>query len=121
MAVHEPLLHIQLPPREQEPKSTVFLECQDSQAVISRNINDFGGENRRGHDFCEAIEDVGDDPVEHLDQEWEFGEEAAVDVIGEAGGIRGVDCATAASPSLRLVFYGRAQKLIVIIRGRVLQ
>ena len=53
--------------------------------------------------FRHAVEEVGDDPVEHLDQERELLQYPAVDVVREAGGVRSVDCHPAAVALLRVV------------------
>ena len=101
---HEPHLHVVFPPGEEELEGSVLLEFQDLQTVVFGDLPYLLGEYLLGDDFRHAVEEVGNDPVEHLDEEGEFLEDAAVKVVRESGGIRSVQSEAAESSPLWKVF-----------------
>lgn len=69
MALQEPVLHAVLFDREKKACPAELLKLQNCQAVrLSNFYYRFCKNNLRKH-LCQAVEEVGDDPVEHLDQE----------------------------------------------------
>lgn len=69
MALHEPVLHAVLFDWEKKAGPAELLKLKDCQAVrLSDFYNGFCEYHLR-KDLCQAVEEVGDDPVKHLDQE----------------------------------------------------
>lgn len=104
VAGHEPVLDAVFGHGEEEAQGAELLEFEDGEAVGFGNVPDGLGEDLLGYCLCEAVEEVGNNPVEHFDQKGKFLEDAAVDVVGEAGGIRGICRHSTKSPPLWKVF-----------------
>ena len=47
-------------------------------------------ENLLRDEFCHAVEEVCDEPIEHLNQEWELLQYATVEIVREAGVVRSI-------------------------------
>lgn len=62
--------------------------------------NALASENSIGQYGCHPVEEIVEDPVEHLDQEGKFLEEAAVDMLLEPGRVGGADHPQATTCSL---------------------
>lgn len=70
--LHKPNLHVMLFPREQETRPAELLKFQDCQTMRLRHVYYRLIEYHLREDFRHAIEEVCDDPIEYLDQEWEL-------------------------------------------------
>lgn len=85
VAVHEPLLDVMFIEWKQKGKDRLVLKPQNPQAIILRHapqlvlLKDSLADNL-GH----AVEQVGDDPVEHFHQEGKLLQDTAVNVIGKS-------------------------------------
>lgn len=106
VAGHKPVLNAVFGQGEEEAKGPKLFEFEDGETVGFGDVPDGFGEDLLGDDLGEAVKEVGDDPVEHFDEEGEFLQDAAVDVVGETGGVGGVYCHPAASSPLWEVFRG---------------
>lgn len=86
VAVHEEVLDADLGEGEEDLRPGGVFGVEDGDAV---RFGDFpkavGREEHCGEDFRGGVEAIVERPVEHLDQEGEFLDEAAVVVIDEAG------------------------------------
>lgn len=75
-----------------------------------------------GDDFGQAVEEVSNYPIEHFDEEGKFLQDAAMDVVGEAGGVWSIHGQSAEFSSFWELFGGRDVILrIIIIVGVVPQ
>ena len=96
---HEPMLDGMFGQGEEEANRAKLLELENGQAMGLGNSPDGLGEDLLGEDLGHAVEEVGDDPIEHFDEKREFLKYATVDVVGKA---RGIGCVysqpTASSP-----------------------
>jgi hypothetical protein len=82
MAIHEPLLDLDLRYWEQEAQPRELLKLQHGQRVVLGHIPDRGlREDGLGEDARAAVESVSDDPIEHLDQEGEPLQKSTVVVV----------------------------------------
>ena len=107
VALPKKRLHGDLLDGEQEAEDAVVLQVEDGDAVLLRRLPDaVGGEDELTAGLDADVEEQVDGPVEHLDEEGEFLDEAAVPVVGVARGIGSVHHSTAAAPLL-----GRMRRL----------
>jgi hypothetical protein len=118
--VHEPLLHALLLDGEQETQQPVVLGRQHGDAVVLRDVPDAaaGKQARRQHGR-HAVKGVVDDPVEHLDQEGEALEDAAVDVVAEARRVGQGELGAAPPAHLGRVLCGCRRRRAVVVCVRV--
>lgn len=122
----EPHLDIDLSQREEEAERALVLEPKNSNAVVlGRLPNTIGGEDQFAGLLDADVEEQVDGPVEHLDQEGELLDEAAVPVVGEARGIGRRDDGAAAAALLGRTgcVCGRAQEgrgsIMIVVEGFV--
>ena len=105
MAVQEPALDLGFMNWPQETQPGELLKVQYRQSMILRNIPYTVWEQRVRRYPCASIASKCDDPVEHLHQEWEFLQNAAVEIICETGCIWCPEDKSAAASLLRRVFH----------------
>lgn len=118
VAMHKPLLHLELRDGPQEAQPRELLKLQHGQSVVLRHVPDARlGEDGLGKETGTAVKGIGNDPIEHLNQEGESLQDPAVDVAGKAGGVRGVYCGATDPPLLRRVLHGRHVIAQVVIEG----
>lgn len=120
MAMHEPLLHVEFFPREEEAQPTEFLEIQHLQAVGLRYVPHGFGKYHLRQNFGQTVKLIGDDPIKHLDQEGELLQESAVEVIGKACGVWGIYHDPTALPTSGKVLGGLRRPLragFIIVPG----
>lgn len=114
MARHEPMLNAVLGEWKEKTQGPELFESEDVETVSLGNFPDGLRKDLGGNDLGHTVEEVSDDPVEHFDQEREFLQSTAVDVIGKSGRVWRVHRQPAASPPLRKVFGGRGVVLCII-------
>ena len=66
------MLYVVLCPWEEETRPAELFEFQHCQTVRLRYFNNTLIKNRLRSDLRHAVEEVSDDPIEHLDEEREF-------------------------------------------------
>lgn len=69
---------------KEETQRAELFEFEHLEAMFLGDLPDLLREYPRRYDLRQSVEEVGDDPIEHLHREWEFLENAAVDVVCEA-------------------------------------
>ena len=84
MTFHEPVLYVVLFPREKKACPAKLFKFQNSQPIRLGNVYYRTREYSLGEDFRQAVEEIGDDPVKHFDEERKLLEYAAVEVICES-------------------------------------
>jgi len=87
MSMHEPLLYILFPDREQETQQAILFGLQHGDSVFLCHIpypapSEELSRRNRGH----PVEGVVDDPIKHFDQEWEALQYAAMYIVPETPG-----------------------------------
>ena len=113
LSIREPLLDASLLHREQETQPAELLEFQDCYAMRLGNVPSTPScEQFLRYNGCHQIERIIDDPVEHLDQEREFLEQAAMNIVFEARSTWRVYPEAAPPPLLGRMF-GSGNKIIV--------
>ena len=112
---HEPVLDAVLGKGEEEAERAVLFEFEDGETVGFGDVPDGLGEDLLRKYFCQAVEEIGNYPVEHFNEKGEFLQDAAMDVVGKAGGVGGIYGQPTASSSFWEFFRGGE----VILRVRV--
>ena len=100
MITHKPHLHVVFSPRKEELEWPVLFEFEHLQTMVFSHLPYLLGEYLSGDDFRHAVEEVGDDPVEHFDQEGKLLEDTAVKVVCKSRGIWSVQSEATESPPL---------------------
>ena len=72
MTFHEPLLYVVLFPREKKTCPAELFKVQNGQPMRLGNVYDRTREYYLSEDFCQAVEEIGDDPVKHFYEEREL-------------------------------------------------
>ncbi len=96
-----------------------MLEFEDVQTKRLGYGPDRFGKDLLREDLGHAVEEVGDDPVKHFDEEREFLKNAAVDVVGKSRSIGCVHCHSTALSTLREVFRRSIVIVVVVIIVRI--
>lgn len=92
VTVHEEVLDIDFGEREENLGPCGVFGIQDGDAVLFGDFPEtLGGEELCGEEFRAGVESVVENPVEHLDQEREFLDEAAMVVVDESRRVGRVD------------------------------
>lgn len=81
------------------------------------------GEDDLREDPGRAIEGIGDNPIEHLHQEWELLHNPAVKVRCESRGVGSIDVCAATSPLLRRILITGQEDIltgIIIVKCDIL-
>lgn len=112
--IHEPLLNASFLYRKQETQPAELLEFQYCYAMRLGNVPDtLSYKQFLRCNGCHPVESIVDDPIEHFDQEREFLEQPAMNVVFEARSIRRV-YPEAAPVSLLECMFGSGNKIIVV-------
>lgn len=107
MAVHKPLLHVMLLPGKEKAQPAELFELQHSQAMILRDLPDRFGEDLLRENLGRTVKQICDDPVEHLNQERKFLQDAAMQVMRELRGVGSIYGEAATSSTVRMMLEGR--------------
>jgi len=72
VCAHESILYVLLPPEKDKFQRAELFEFEDLEAMVFSNLPNLLGKYTLRYDLRYAVEEVGDDPIEHLDQEGEL-------------------------------------------------
>ena len=89
MACEEPLLEGDFLDGEQESEEGVVLDPEDLEGMVLCEVPDVAAarEHVRCDRFRGGVGEEVEDPVEHFNEEGEFGQDARMKVVGESGGV----------------------------------
>ncbi len=72
MCAHESILYVLLPPEKDKFQRAELFEFEDLEAMVFSDLPNLLGKYTLRYDLRHAVEEVGDDPIEHLDQKGEL-------------------------------------------------